>query len=156
MQVSEQLEAAPVEWDCSHCGLTRSVVVRFDEDGLLPATVEPSCSGYVTCEAGDFSHPDDESCEGPDGAMAWCPFDARDDYGTGDLEGVIAIKRDRRRAIPEIKAMEARLERLEAALEKSGRVLKDISTFDAGSRLLIVDTRAMIATALAGQPEGDE
>lgn len=51
-------------------------------------------------------------------------------------------------------AAEAERDRIREALEKAGRVLKDITTFESRSRLLIVDARAMIATVLAGESTG--
>jgi hypothetical protein len=89
----------PVEWRCSRCDVMRSVVLRFDDDGLQPATVEPPCAGYSECDRNGIGsiHEADENCPGPE-FDPWCPFDAQDDYNhTGDVEGILAVWRDRKR-----------------------------------------------------------
>lgn len=87
------------QWRCSRCGERRAVTAVVGEgDEGVTCTVSPPCNGLVSCERNGVSdlHEPNETCPGPDGS-AWCPFDGADDYGTQDVDAVIAIQSARKR-----------------------------------------------------------
>lgn len=86
-----------VMWTCLRCGIDRVIDARIEKEygdfgsvigGEPVYELEPPCSGYFEDEAAFAMR------ESTDESPGWCPFDGKDDYGTGDEDAVWAIIRN--------------------------------------------------------------